>query len=49
MAWLRAGEALSAVLLTAVNENLAVSPMSDVIEVPTARIQLRNQKPGSSP
>ncbi|MCW2641197.1 MAG: nitroreductase [Dactylosporangium sp.] len=38
--WLRAGEALSAVLLTAVHENLAVSPMSDVIEVPATRIQL---------
>jgi hypothetical protein len=31
--WLRAGEALSAVLLTAVELDLAVSPMSDVAEV----------------
>jgi hypothetical protein len=31
--WLRAGEALSAVLLTAVVEGLAAAPMSDVLEV----------------
>jgi hypothetical protein len=38
--WLRAGEALSAVLLTAVSENLAVSPMSDLAEVPSTRADL---------
>ncbi|NJC74053.1 nitroreductase [Planosporangium thailandense] len=38
--WLRAGEALSAVLLTAVSEDLAVSPMSDVIEVAATRLRL---------
>ncbi len=31
--WLRAGEALSAVLLTAVSRGLAVAPLSDVLEV----------------
>ncbi|NJC72342.1 nitroreductase [Planosporangium thailandense] len=35
--WLAAGEALSAVLLTATDERLAASPISDVIEVPAAR------------
>src|SRR4029453_9607987 len=30
--WLRAGEALSAVLLTAVVEKIGVSPMSDVLD-----------------
>ncbi len=35
--WLAAGEALSAVLLTATMHRLAVSPMSDVVEVPAAR------------
>ena len=39
--WLRAGEALSAVLLTAVVLDLAVSPMSDVAEVPATRALLR--------
>jgi hypothetical protein len=41
-AWLRAGEALSAVLLTAVAEDLAVSPMSDVMEVGGSRAAVRN-------
>jgi len=41
LAWLRAGEALSAVLLTAVEQDLAVSPMSDVAEVPGTRALLR--------
>lgn len=36
-AWLRAGEALSALLLAATMERLAVSPLSDVVEVPAAR------------
>jgi nitroreductase len=39
--WLRAGEALSAVWLTAVSEGLSVSPMSDVAEVPSTRALLR--------
>jgi hypothetical protein len=39
--WLRAGEALSAVLLTAVDQGLSVSPMSDVAEVPGTRALLR--------
>jgi hypothetical protein len=41
-AWLRAGEALSAVLLAAVDEGLSVSPMSDVAEVPGTRAVLRD-------
>ena len=40
--WLRAGEATSAVWLTAAERGLAVSPMSDVIEVPGARALLRS-------
>jgi hypothetical protein len=40
-AWLAAGGALSAVLLTATIERLAVSPMSDVVEVPVTRQRLR--------
>jgi hypothetical protein len=39
--WLRAGEGLSAVWLTAVGEGLSVSPMSDVAEVPGTRALLR--------
>jgi hypothetical protein len=35
--WLTAGEAMSAVLLTATADRLAASPMSDMIEVPAAR------------
>ncbi|MGC9669786.1 Acg family FMN-binding oxidoreductase [Planosporangium sp. 12N6] len=35
--WLAAGEALSAVLLTATDESLAASPISDVIEVAATR------------
>ena len=41
LAWLRAGEATSAVLLAAVSADLAVSPMSDVAEVPATRALLR--------
>jgi nitroreductase len=37
VSWLTAGEALSAVLLTATTNRLATSPMSDVVEVPSAR------------
>jgi hypothetical protein len=40
-AWLVAGEALSAVLLTATIERLAVSPISDIVEVPATRHRLR--------
>lgn len=43
---LRAGEALSSVLLTAVCEDLAVSPMSDVIEVPATRLRLASMLSG---
>jgi hypothetical protein len=39
--WLAAGEALSAVLLTATLDRLAVSPMSDVVEVPATRQLVR--------
>jgi hypothetical protein len=39
--WLHAGEALSAVWLSAVVEGLSVSPMSDVAEVPSTRALLR--------
>ncbi|MGY0234210.1 Acg family FMN-binding oxidoreductase [Longispora urticae] len=39
--WLTAGEALSRVLLTAVATDLAISPISDVIEVPVTRQRLR--------
>jgi len=40
-AWLASGEALSAVLLTATIDRLAVSPVSDVMEVPANRQRLR--------
>jgi nitroreductase len=40
--WLQAGEALSAVLLTAVSDGLSVSPMSDVVEVAGTRETLRS-------
>jgi hypothetical protein len=39
--WLRAGEALSAVLLTAAALDLSVAPISDVIEVATTRQLVR--------
>ncbi|MFC4996300.1 Acg family FMN-binding oxidoreductase [Dactylosporangium cerinum] len=39
--WLRTGEAVSAVLLTATTIGLASSAMSDVVEVPGARTVLR--------
>jgi hypothetical protein len=41
LSWLRAGEALSATLLTATMLRLATSPLSDVVEVPTTRSLLR--------
>jgi hypothetical protein len=41
LSWLRAGEALSAALLTATMLRLATSPISDVIEVPASRQALR--------
>jgi hypothetical protein len=40
--WLRAGEALSAVLLTAVTLGLSTAPMSDVIEVDRPREMVQN-------
>jgi hypothetical protein len=39
--WLRGGEALSALLLTAVDLGLSAAPMSDVVEVPWPRQALR--------
>lgn len=47
--WLRAGEATSAVWLTATTLGLAVSPMSEVVEVPGARVLLRSllHRPGN--
>ncbi|MEV0135949.1 nitroreductase family protein [Dactylosporangium sp. NPDC050688] len=46
--WLRAGEATSAVWLAATTLGLAVSPLSDVVEVPGARVLLRSllHRPG---
>jgi nitroreductase len=41
VAWLRAGEALSAVLLAAAAHGLASAPMTDVVEVPATREILR--------
>jgi hypothetical protein len=41
-AWLAAGEAVSAILLTAAADGYAVAPMSDVVEVPAARYLLRD-------
>lgn len=40
-AWLRAGQALSAVLLTAAESGLAASPMTDLVEVADTRVALR--------
>ncbi|NJC85699.1 nitroreductase [Planosporangium mesophilum] len=45
--WLAAGEALSAVLLTATAEGAAASPISDVIEVPATRQTLRDLLSGA--
>ncbi|MBX6355373.1 MAG: nitroreductase family protein [Micromonosporaceae bacterium] len=45
--WLRAGEALSAVLLTAAAHGLAAAPMTDVVEVPASREALRQMLSGS--
>jgi hypothetical protein len=46
--WLRAGEATSAVWLTATGQGLAVSVISDVVEVTGARVVLRSllDRPG---
>ncbi len=41
LAWLRAGEALSGVLLTATSLGLATAPISDVTELAVTREQLR--------
>jgi nitroreductase len=46
-AWLAAGQALSAMLLTATVERFAVSPMSEVVEVPAARQLLRGLLAGT--
>jgi nitroreductase len=48
-AWLRAGEALSAVLLTAVVAGLAAAPMSDVLEVDEPRQVVRGLLPAGVP
>jgi nitroreductase len=48
-AWLRAGEALSAVLLTAVLDKIGVSPMSDVLEVNGPRQLVHGLLPGGHP
>ncbi len=48
-AWLRAGEALSAVLLTAVVEGIAAAPISDVLEVERPRRLVRGLLPGGEP
>ena len=44
--WIHAGEALSALLLTATSEGLATSMMSDLIEVESARETLRRMLGG---
>lgn len=44
--WLRAGEAMSAVLLTAAADGLAATPVSDVVEVPHSRDLVRGLLPG---
>jgi nitroreductase len=48
-AWLRAGEALSAVLLTAVVAGFAAAPMSDVLEVEGTRQIVRDLLPEGHP
>ncbi|MBV1850486.1 nitroreductase family protein [Catellatospora sp. NEAU-YM18] len=45
-AWLHAGQALSAVLLTATSQGLGTAPISDVTEVPGTRDELRSLLPG---
>jgi len=47
LSWLRAGEALSAVALTATMRRLAVSPMIDMVDVSSARRLLRELLGGS--
>jgi hypothetical protein len=44
--WLRAGEALSAALLTAAVYDVSVAPMSDLVEVPLARARVRGMLAG---
>lgn len=44
--WLRAGEALSAALLTATVHGVAAAPMSDLIEVPATRAHMRSMLAG---
>ncbi|MER7281894.1 nitroreductase family protein [Dactylosporangium sp. NPDC000244] len=43
--WLGAGEATSAAWLTATTEGLAASPMSEVVEIPGARVLVRTLLP----
>ena len=43
--WLRAGEALSAVLLTATGEGLGTAPISDVTELSITRDKLQDLLP----
>jgi hypothetical protein len=49
VAWLNAGEALSAVLLTAVVEGLGAAPMSDVLEVEESRLMVQSLLPAGRP
>ncbi|MBV1853917.1 Acg family FMN-binding oxidoreductase [Catellatospora tritici] len=44
--WIRAGEALSAVLLSAVSVGLSTAPISDVTELAATRDELRELLPG---
>jgi hypothetical protein len=46
LSWLRAGEALSAVLLTATSHGLGTAPISDVTELAVTRDELRRRLPG---
>ena len=46
--WLRAGQALSAVLLTAVSHGLAVAPITDVLEVANPRELVQSLVGGSA-
>jgi hypothetical protein len=48
VAWLRAGEALSAVVLTAASQGLGTAPVSDIAELAITREQLKDLLPGKS-
>ena len=43
VSWLRAGESLSALWLSAVRDGLSVVPLSQVVEVPETREALQHQ------